>query len=262
MSRSVTPGIEATAGSTSRGTATSTTSSGRLGPRRHDRARDPRARRGSTAHRWRSSSTSTSAERVGERRATGRARPPTRVGEVVGTVEGAIRDEHFGRARPPQVRRPSLRRCRRRRRTSTRRPARPSSASSAIATAAIDTEAVVGAKPVSVRTRLPTSTAWRNSRLRTARAVPSAFAASHASRTWPRISVSPSTAESSPAATANRWAHGAFVEVAVQVIGAAPRARGRRTRRGSRGRRSRRRGTARRPRTPRCGCRSTAARPR
>ncbi len=51
----------------------------------------------------------------------------------------------------------------------------------------------------------------------------SASACCHASRTWPRISDSPSTAESSPAATSNRWATASSsccaVEVRVQVFG-------------------------------------------
>ena len=48
--------------------------------------------------------------------------------------------------------------------------------------------------------------------------VPSCRPRSQASRTWPRISVSPSTAESSPAATANRWATAGVVVVDVEVV--------------------------------------------
>ena len=89
--------------------------------------------------------------------------------------------------------------------TSTRLPASEPSRSVAISTAAWLTEAVPRPMAVSVRTRLPTSIAVRNSRLSDALAPPSWRASSHALRTWPRISLSPSTAESSPAATSNRW---------------------------------------------------------
>ena len=39
------------------------------------------------------------------------------------------------------------------------------------------------------------------------------------SPTWPRISLSPSTAESSPAATSKRWRDGLVVVVDVEVVG-------------------------------------------
>ena len=88
----------------------------------------------------------------------------------------------------------------------TRRPSRePPSRSAARATAACDMEVVPLAMRVSERARLPASRAWRNSTERVGPAPPSACARSHASRTWPRISLSPSTAESSPLATSNRW---------------------------------------------------------
>ncbi len=75
-----------------------------------------------------------------------------------------------------------------------------------MATAAVDTEAMWRAMPVSVRARLPTSSAWRNSRLSDEPAVPSSWARSQACRTWPSTSASPTTADSSPAVTANRCA--------------------------------------------------------
>ena len=55
------------------------------------------------------------------------------------------------------------------------------------------------------RARLPASSAWRSSRLSVGPAVPSSRARSHASLTWPWISLSPRTAESSPAVTHSRW---------------------------------------------------------
>ena len=72
---------------------------------------------------------------------------------------------------------------------------------------------------VSVRTRLPTSRAWRKSRLSAARAAPSVRARSQAVRTWPRISDSPSTAESSPDGDLEEVAHRVVVELAVEVVG-------------------------------------------
>ena len=90
-------------------------------------------------------------------------------------------------------------------RMSTRRPSREPSRSDAISTAAWDTDAVPRAMPVSVRARLPVSTAWRKSRFRTGPATSSARAASQALRTCPSTSASPSTAESRPDATENRW---------------------------------------------------------
>ena len=80
------------------------------------------------------------------------------------------------------------------------------------------------ADAVSVRARLPTLRAWRNSRSSVERTPPSSLATCHAVRTWPRISLSPSTAESSPAATSKRcWRGGLVVlavEVRVQLVGA------------------------------------------
>ena len=71
-------------------------------------------------------------------------------------------------------------------------------------TAADETDTAWRPISVSVRARLPTSMAWRNVRESSGPTVPSASAARHASRTWPRISCSPMIIESSPAATANR----------------------------------------------------------
>ena len=73
--------------------------------------------------------------------------------------------------------------------------------------------------PVSVRARLPTSIACLNTRLSAAPHVPSSTASSHASRTCPWTSLSPSTVDSMPDATANRWATAAGVVVDVEVAG-------------------------------------------
>ena len=73
-----------------------------------------------------------------------------------------------------------------------------------MATAACDTDAMLRAMPVSVRARLPASRAWRKSRLSAGPAAPSSRARSQATLIWPWISLSPSTAESSPAVTAMR----------------------------------------------------------
>ena len=89
--------------------------------------------------------------------------------------------------------------------TTTFEPASDPSRSSAISTAAWETEAVPRPIPVSDRARLPTSSARRKSRFSAARVVPSRWANIHASRTCPRISDSPSTAERRPPATSNRW---------------------------------------------------------
>ena len=59
---------------------------------------------------------------------------------------------------------------------------------------------------VSVRDRLPTSTAWRKVRDNHGPLADSRSAAFHASRTWPRISPSPMIIESRPAATPKRCA--------------------------------------------------------
>ena len=59
--------------------------------------------------------------------------------------------------------------------------------------------------PVSVRTRLPVCSAWRNSAERTGPHVPSSWARSKARRTWPTTSVSPVTTDSRPEVTENRW---------------------------------------------------------
>ena len=89
-------------------------------------------------------------------------------------------------------------------RTSTRRPASEPSRSAAMATAACDTEAVPRAMSVSVRARLPVSTAWRNSRLRIGPAAPSSGPVPGRAHLTEDLALA-ETAESSPAATANRW---------------------------------------------------------
>ena len=85
--------------------------------------------------------------------------------------------------------------------SSTRRPVRSSKTRCASAAAADGTEAGFWPIVVSTRTRRPARSASRNSRSRIGPAVP----ASCAARSWPRISPSPGTLESSPAATRNRW---------------------------------------------------------
>ena len=59
---------------------------------------------------------------------------------------------------------------------------------------------------VSVRTRLPVCSAWRNRAERTGPQVPSSCARSKARRTWPTTSVSPVTTDSRPEVTEKRWA--------------------------------------------------------
>ena len=71
-------------------------------------------------------------------------------------------------------------------------------------TAAKLTDTAPEPRPVSVRTRLPTANDEWNSRLRNVPAVWAADAAVCASFTCPRICGSPTTSESSPAATRNR----------------------------------------------------------
>ncbi len=90
--------------------------------------------------------------------------------------------------------------------TATRVPPRPPvRRSAASATAPCDSEVIPRAMAVSERTRLPVSTAWRNRVPSTGPEACSPWARSHARRTWPSTSDSPSTAESRPEATENRW---------------------------------------------------------
>ena len=84
--------------------------------------------------------------------------------------------------------------------TSTRRPARSSKTCCASAAAADGTDAGLSPIAVSSRTRRPACSAWRKSWSRNGPGEP----ASNAARTWPRISPSPGTSESSPAATRKR----------------------------------------------------------
>ena len=66
------------------------------------------------------------------------------------------------------------------------------------------TETAPSPSPVSARTRLPTLNAQWNSRLSAALVWPRSEATAYASLTWPRICGSPTTRESSPAATRKR----------------------------------------------------------
>ena len=84
--------------------------------------------------------------------------------------------------------------------SSTRQPVRSPNTCWASAAAADETDAGLSLIAVSVRTFLPTRSASRNNRSSTGPCAP----ASYASRTWPRISPSPGTSESRPAATRNR----------------------------------------------------------
>ena len=86
---------------------------------------------------------------------------------------------------------------------------RSRAAPAAMATAACDSEVVPRAMAVSDRTRLPASTAWRNSIDSTGPAA--ALGAGRPPRrcvTWRRISPSPSTAESSPGGHPEQVPHG------------------------------------------------------
>ncbi len=82
-----------------------------------------------------------------------------------------------------------------------RSPSTPSASASAIELA------VAGFAPIAVsdRARRPAVIAVRKSSVSAGPAVPAELAASNASPTWPRISASPSTSESSPVATRHRW---------------------------------------------------------
>jgi len=74
-----------------------------------------------------------------------------------------------------------------------------------MATAPWESDVMPRAMAVSDRTRFPVSTACRNRLPRTGPEARSCCAFSHARRTCPSTSDSPSTAESRPEATVNRW---------------------------------------------------------
>ena len=175
---------------------------------------------------------------------------------------GAVGDGHLGRPRPMRARRPCPRPCRRRRPRA--RGARSSSprCSVAISTAAWDTDAVARPIAVSVRARLPTSTAWRNSRFSAAREPPSACASSHADAHLAEDLVLAEHRRVEPGGDLEQVGAPPPRRAGCRGADAARRAPDRRARRRSRGCRRRRRGSARRRRTPRCGCTWTARRPR
>ena len=216
MSSSVTPGIDATPGSTSRGTATSTTSNGRSGRASITGARSACSTRIDRAP-VEVSSTSTSVERVRELEQPHRTAAQTRR-ETIGTVERAIRDEDFADACVRERDRHAL--------TDVARSEHEHPTSRKA------TEVVAGHRdcrhrhrrgvtgsPVSVRTRLPTSSAWRKSAFSVARAVPWPFA------DLPRVAYLPEDlglAEHGRVETrCNREEvpRGTLVEVAVEVVG-------------------------------------------
>ena len=82
----------------------------------------------------------------------------------------------------------------------TLRPFRSPKTWAASAAAAAGTDAGLSPIAVSVRTSLPSFSAWRNTRSSSG----PGEAASKAARTWPRISLSPGISESSPAETRKR----------------------------------------------------------
>ena len=88
---------------------------------------------------------------------------------------------------------------------STCRPGRSSRTSSASSTATADTDADPVPMRVCARTCLPTSSACRKRRLSTGPDAPSSTASSQAWRTWPWISLSPTTMESRLEATRKSW---------------------------------------------------------
>ena len=203
MSRRVTPGTSATAGSTSRGTAMSTMSSSR--PKRRCMA--------SSISSW-LMTISVEPVEVSTRSADtsawgscsiGIARPPTRMASSVersvprpATTTSATPEPARERAMPSPIS-PAPR-------TRTRRSTSVPSRSAARATAADDSDTAPRPMPVSARDRFPTSMAKRKIRARLCWAVPSSSALFRASRTWPRIWPSPRITESTPAATPKRWA--------------------------------------------------------
>ena len=92
--------------------------------------------------------------------------------------------------------------------TSTRRPVSRPKILRASETAAKLTDTAPSPSAVSVRTRLPTPNAQWNVLLSSGPCTCRSVAAWKASFTWPRICGSPTTSESSPAATRNRCARG------------------------------------------------------
>ena len=85
--------------------------------------------------------------------------------------------------------------------SSTRLAGRSESTSAARSSATAGTDADPVPIRVWERTDLPTSSAWRNSWFRIGPVLPSSWPSSHAVRTWPWISLSPTTIESRLEAT-------------------------------------------------------------
>ena len=205
MSRSVTPKTSPTPGSTSRGTATSTTSSAR--PDRRSITCSMSARSMRTSGGARARQEHVAAARAGRGSSSSAIAAAAEPGRERGTARAACGWRRRSRRRPrPRARSPSSRRRRPRRARgpagprasrAVRRPPRPRPTGPDTAWRPM---------PVSVRARLPTSTAWRNVRDRNWPTEPSRSATCHASRTWPRISPSPMIMESRPAATPKRCA--------------------------------------------------------
>ena len=197
----VTPGICAAPGSTSRGTATSTMRRG-TPPRRSITA--------STSAR----STWTSVESVAVRSTStlvstsckspsGTARPPRR--SARSTARAWVRFATTTSPTPAAMSaRPSPSATSPAPRINTERPRSENIVRSASATAAEDTDNARRPIAVSVRTRLPSSIACRKTRAIAWPDAPSDSASCQASRTWPRISPSPTIIESRPAATPKR----------------------------------------------------------
>ena len=162
MSSSVTPAMSPAAGSTSRGMAMSTISNGRPLRRAIAVVRSPCSSMMFVAP-VEVSSTSTWASSAG-RSARRTARPSKRAASAfavshvrLATTMSTSPAAPMATAMPSPISpAPS---------TSTRRPLSVPSRSVAIATAACATEVMPRPMPVSVRARLPTSSAWRNSRL-------------------------------------------------------------------------------------------------
>ena len=168
------------------------------------------------------SSTSASAERVGElEQADGHGRRP-RSASSIGPLEGAVRDEHLGHARSRRARRPSPRPSRRRRaraharrraRRGARRPSRPRR---------IDTDAVrpgdggLGAGPLADLERVAEEQVERGSGRALGPAPPPTR-----SRTWPRISCLAEHRRVEPGGHREQVGRGGLVVLAVEVVAAA-----------------------------------------
>ena len=203
MSNSTTPCTPDAAGSTSRGTAMSMSTMGRVG--RSSSATVTCSAEmtgcGASVEHTTTSALPSSSPRQSKprpmpprRSAISRAVPTVRLMTTSSPRPRSIRALAVDSAmRPPPTTRP-------------RRPPRSGMASRARSAATVDTDTGRTATRVSVRTRLPVSSACRNSRSLMTPVQSSSAQRSQACRTWPWISLSPTTIESRLDVTRSRWA--------------------------------------------------------